>query len=71
VLVLLGMVALVSLSGWLALRPGAGEWLEDAHEATATLALVFIAAHVAGVIVTSLAHGENLVKSMFTGKKRV
>ncbi|MFV2093210.1 MAG: cytochrome b/b6 domain-containing protein [Hyphomicrobiales bacterium] len=71
VMALLSMVAVVSLTGWLAIQPGAGGWLEDAHEAAATLTLVFVAAHVAGVIVTGLVHGENLVKSMFTGIKRV
>lgn len=46
------------------------EWVEDVHEAFAHLTLVFAGLHVAGVIVSSLAHGENLVKAMITGRKR-
>ena len=47
-----------------------GEALEEAHEVLANLTLVFIVAHVAGVIFSSLSHHENLVRSMFTGLKR-
>jgi cytochrome b len=43
--------------------------LEEVHEALANFMLVLIALHVVGVIVASIEHGENLVKSMFTGRK--
>ncbi len=45
-------------------------WLEDVHEGASVLMLWLIGLHVAGVIVTSLQHRENLIKSMFTGYKR-
>ena len=45
------------------------EWVEEVHEVSATLTLVFIFLHVAGVIFSSISHKENLVRSMFTGKK--
>ena len=46
------------------------EWVENVHEVSATLTLVFVIFHVAGVIFSSISHKENLVRSMFTGKKR-
>lgn len=45
------------------------EWVEDLHEAFVTFSLVLIALHVAGVLLASFEHKENLVKSMFTGRK--
>ncbi|MEQ1576032.1 MAG: cytochrome b/b6 domain-containing protein [Hyphomicrobium sp.] len=44
--------------------------MEEVHEALANFTLVLIALHVLGVILASFEHGENLVKSMFTGRKR-
>ncbi len=46
------------------------EAMEETHEVLANLTLVFILAHVAGVLFSSLSHRENLVASMFTGFKR-
>ena len=50
-------------SGWL-------DVLEDVHEALANLTLILVVFHLAGVLFTSLQHGENLAKSMLTGHKQ-
>lgn len=45
-------------------------WIEEIHEFFANFTLVLIAAHVAGVIFSSLSHRENLIGSMISGVKR-
>ncbi len=47
-----------------------GHFLEEVHEALANLMLVLIFVHVAGVIVSSVAHHENLIRAMFNARKR-
>ena len=48
-----------------------GHWMEDVHEAVANLVLAFVLFHIAGVLVSSLVHGENLVRAMINGKKEI
>ena len=45
------------------------EVFEEMHELFASLMLLLIVIHVAGVVVESLIHRDNLVKAMVTGRK--
>jgi len=47
-----------------------GDALEEVHEFFANFTVFLVLLHVAGVIVESLIHGENLVSAMWHGYKR-
>lgn len=48
----------------------AEEVYEDVHKGFVNITLLLIGMHVAGVFASSLAHRENLVRAMITGRKR-
>jgi cytochrome b len=71
ILALLAMLLATGASGWL-MTTGSyrAEWLEELHEALASLTLALVGLHVLAVLVMSALHGENLVQAMITGRKR-
>jgi len=68
--VLLVLVALTAASGYANLNQVGPAWIEDVHEGLANATLALAALHVVAVVISSLLHRENLVRSMFTGTKR-
>ena len=66
-LMILGLVT--GATGYANYEGIGGDWLEELHEAAANGFLGVVIVHVAGVVVSSLLHRENLARSMLTGYK--
>ena len=72
IVALLGLLSYVSVTGMLLTTDAfwGSHVIKAAHE-TGIYALVgLVLLHLAGVLLVSIEHGENLVRAMFTGRKR-
>ncbi len=70
IVLLLGLGLATIAAGWATYNDLGGDWLEESHEFLAGAMLAVVGVHVAGVIVSSWLHGENLVAAMLTGRKK-
>jgi cytochrome b len=72
VIALMVMIALITATGIMMTTDAfrGVEWVGEAHEALVNVAIVLVILHVAGVVLASFEHSENLVRAMVTGWKR-
>ena len=71
-MVMLGLMLLIlsiGLTGYLNVKEFLGDFMGEAHEAIASLALGLVIIHIGAAVLMSLLQKENLVKSMVNGKK--
>ena len=73
VITLLATIAVICASGVMMTTDAfwGVKWVDNLHAASSTFALILVGLHIGGVIFASIKHGENLVRSMITGLKRV
>jgi cytochrome b len=71
IVALLLLLVIVSGSGWLSETDAyfGVAWVDHLHHYSAHLLLALVGLHLAGVIVSSWLHRENLVLAMLTGRK--
>ena len=69
ILAVLVLTLAIGATGWAGYNELAGEWVSELHEGVANTMLLVIAMHVAGVVLSSRMHHENLARAMVTGHK--
>lgn len=72
IIAMLVLIGLISATGFLLTTYAywGSNTIKDVHEASAYALVTLVFLHVAGVVLASVEHGENLVLAMFTGRKR-
>lgn len=66
---LFALILTTAASGYAAFNDIGGDWLGHLHEGAANALLGLVVVHVAGVLLSSVVHRENLVGAMLSGYK--
>lgn len=69
ILTLLGLALVVTATGWATYHEIGGDALEELHEGAANAMLAVVGVHIAGVLLGSWLHHDNLIGAMITGRK--
>ncbi|SOE87600.1 Cytochrome b [Burkholderia sp. YR290] len=69
IVAMLALACALTMTGWATYNDLGGSWLGELHETLASIMLALVGIHVAGVIVSSWLHRENLVGAMLSGHK--
>ena len=67
--ILLGLGIFICVTGVMALQDDASDIVGDLHDVATYIMLGVIGLHLVGVLISSILHRENLLRSMFTGFK--
>lgn len=70
IFLLLGSGIVATASGWASYEDVGGPLMEKLHEASSEGMMALVVIHIAGVVVASWLHRENLVRAMITGWKK-
>ncbi len=69
IVALLGLTLAVGATGWAVYEKVGGEMFGEVHEVVADILIAVVGIHLAGVVVGSWLHRENLIGAMFSGRK--
>ena len=64
------IILLIGLTGYWGVKEFLGDFMSEAHEAIASLALGLAILHIAAAVTMSLLQKENLIRAMVNGKKQ-